>query len=247
MTRIELINQMIAGDLKAAYHVIYEDFKVFNKAIKCSKCTNLFLELGVKIFHRNDIEVLDTIRSFVFEYVTEKDDYGFFKRLIQIRDPQAFDTWLRRTATRLIINKQKEIRTLIGEPNDPPVDDNNPPKDNAIDTDMPCEPFDETESDLTSEKDNRTILAEIYNARNDIELVQKLISNYKSVSTFGSKGQPIYAKILELKIIQKMSDKDIAKEIGISHKNMSNLTTRAMTSLTAFVIKKIKGYEQKNQ
>ena len=97
------------------------------------------------------------------------------------------------------------------------------------------------------ESENLCIMIEIYGTNDTDEFVHKLIEDYSSASLFGSKAQPTYAKILELKIIRKIPDKDIAKEIGVSHKNMSILRERAMLNLARFVTKKVKEYEQKNQ
>lgn len=222
MTRIELIELMIAGDLEAAHHVIYED----------RKCLAFFFDLARYDFPEVDIQIWKTIRDHAFECLIANE----CEKLKQIRNPQSFDSWLQRTVTR---NAKRDHEVILekfsvtSRPNPDvviiTVGESLPPEEDSV-------------SDIGS-----AILAEIYDARNDIELVKKMIKDYNSASFFGSKAQPTYAKILELKIIQKMSDKDIAREIGVSHKNMSNLTTRAMTSLTAFVIKKIKGYEQKNQ
>ncbi len=221
MTRIELIIRMIDGDLEAAHRVIYED----------RKCSAFFFDLARFDFPEVDIKIWETIRDHAFECLIANE----CEKLKQIRNPQSFDSWLQRTVTRNAKRNHEEILEKFGVTSRP-----NP--DVVIITVKSLPPEEDSVSDIGS-----AILAEIYDARNDTELVKKLIEDYSSASFFGSKAQPTYAKILELKIVQKMSDKDIAREIGVSHKNMSNLTTRAMTSLTAFVIKKIKGYEQKNQ
>lgn len=271
MTRIELIIRMIDGDLEAAHRVIYEDF---NGKMLSTKCTDLFMQLGCIVFHNSDEFLWHTIRSFVFEYLTEDES----KRLKQIREPRAFDRWLRQTATHLVTKKEtkKKLFELAGLTWDPVFDEGRL-KDNEaslpdaeaeteidaeaeIDVEVETVIDVETETEIDAEveagilnpktfKDPKklSIMIEIYGINNAVEFVHKLIEDYSSASLFGSKAQPTYAKILELHIIKKMSDKDIAKEIGVSHKNMSNLKERARLNLAKFITKKVKEYEQKNK
>jgi DNA-directed RNA polymerase specialized sigma24 family protein len=233
MTRIELIERMITGDLEASHYVIYED----NRSIKCSKCTDLFKNLALFDFTEVDEDIWLTIRDFAFERLTANE----CEKLKQIREPQSFDSWLRRTVTRLAQREHKEILERYSVTSRPNPDD-------VIIRVSKSVPPEETDSvsDIGS-----SILAEIYDARNDTELVQKLISDYKLASIFGSKGQPIYAKILELIFVKKLSPKEIALEMGWGPKayksKMSLYKSRAILSLSTFVIKKIKEYEQKTQ
>lgn len=276
MTRIEYIEKMIAGDLNAARYVIFDDEYIGKRlSDKCTETfiklgcmvfhnSDEFLWHVIRNFVFEDL-VADECKKLKQIKNPRAFDGWFWRVASRLVTKKKNKKLLYELAGLTFDDEPKESELKDNEASSP--DDEievgeviTTEAETEIEAEVEADAETETETEIDAEVEAETlnpkafknskklgIMIEIYGTNDAVEFVHKLIKDYSSASLFGGKAKPTYAKILELKIIQKMSDKDIAREIGVSHKNMSNLITRAKTSLAAFVIKKVKEYEQKNK
>lgn len=239
LTRTELIQRAINGDLKATYYLIH-DQKNENRQTIDGKCTTLFKRFARLVFHNSDDEIWQAIRYLIFNLIIEED----CKALHTVRSAEKFDGWLYRTTLHYVISKKgkQEILLQAGMTTSLDFDTNQSLDDDNIDETG----TNSNEKHLyNSWSEKVDILAKMYNARNDIEVIHELIQRFSQFAVFDGKTTLTYATILYRKYIDKVSYKEIAEEIGVSHKNMSNLVTRAMAKLALFAKKEIERYGQK--
>ena len=235
MRRNELIQAMLSGDIEAAAKVIYDD-----QNGREGKYTRLFKQLAGKIFHIYDDHLWEIIRSQIFELITRNDCHS----LKTIKKIDRFDIWLLKTATNYCINKNNKqlVLALAGYTTQaelytaPKEDDDSDPENDVLDNSV-LEGA-ELEAHVGIRK-----LSEIFQTDSYHEIVERVLKQFEVACSF-DRASINYAYVIRRKIVDQVPAKIIATEIGVSHKNMSIIITRAMTQLAKFTKNLIKRYGQ---
>ena len=186
MTRTELIQKAIQGDLESAFRIIYDEDTY-------GKWTTQFRRFGCYVFQRSDDDMWHAIRDAIFQLITDED----CKLLRQVKEDKSFDGWLYKIVLHYTTtNKQgkKIIMILAGYTNQKELETNQSLDDEEETSCLECgSECDSTNNTLSTNADK---LAELYDTRNDVETVHELIRRFKRFATFDGKTTLTYAVIM---------------------------------------------------